>query len=663
MAAAHKRKGPEAQQTQNDTTNARRKARQNVEKLAKELLDENERLENKLVDKVDAAYKEKLGIAEPESLQGTGFSSEEREELQQLASLSLNEIEALPQEKRELVWNELARQIVESPEFADGIQNLIDGCKQIAGRIKDFLPRLQRLAEPANNFIQEKLPNLFTDENVKAFQVFKTLSPYIEAEADAHPEKYGDNATEPASARELIAAAAHRARADGKEIPPLAAEEPEQLQFEFSLDKEEIRRKRIEEARERREMAQQEGALLTANTRLATIADKEGLGFAYFTSEVCKLLPAGIENFILDDQGRINLYDLTGGDKPIREVLQEVDKLHTAFLMWLLGLAWNNSDIRETNSGNAIMPVYLPSVLNEMQIDPRPRERDSETGLIKKRDTDKSLPELRLDKFMSFLNPLNKVAAWFGGDLYAIAGFDHYSRESETVYIRTPYMFRLVEYAKLHATKHGAIKNIFHADIMTENQTAVEIANRIAMGLITRGVTREDSSTYQNDTLQKPIKKRTTKTAPDGTKMIEELTFAPEAETTVTKSRTDENGITVSVTGTPRKKEKTFTFGIRFSSLIADCPQLQREIEEIRSMNSKDKSQRINKKLKDTFTAAIRIIMEKSEIPKYYKELTIRTARFDTFKAPTNSTLSDRMIITHHGKNPDFSERKDWDAV
>lgn len=633
-----------------------------------------------------------------EELQGTVTA--QQEELQRLMQLPLSQIEELPQAKRELVWQELARQIVETPGVVDAITEITAASKkamEAAARFAEWATKpagewersLQQMTENAGRSvkgagaalesIRKGIANLLSDDTREALQTWAILAPYIEAEANENPE-LSDNPETPVTV--LIAAAARRARADGKEIPPLKAEEePEQMQMQLDLpadtDKEEIRRKHIAEAHKRREMAQREGTLIAGETRLATIAEK-GLGFDYFTSAVCKSLPAGIENYILDDQGRINLYDLTGGDKTIQEVLQEVDGLHTAFLMWLLGLAWNNSDIRETNSGNAIMPVYLPAVLEEMRIDPRPLEWDKQSKKLTRTDTGTPLADLRLNKFMSFLSPLNYVAAWFGGDLYAIAGFDHYNRESETVYIRTPYMFRLVEYAKLHATKHGAIKNIFHADIMTENQTAVEIANRIAMGLIQRGVTTADSSTYQNP--RKPIKKKTTRTAADGTKTVEELTFAPETEPTVTKSRTDENGITTTVSGTPRKKEKAFTFGIRFSTLIADCPQLQRELEAIHSgqgkaeeeaikegkpakdieaarrSDHKNDSQRINKKLKDTFTAAIRIIMEKSEIPKYYKGLTIKTTRFDTFKAPTNSTLSDHLIITHHGKDPNFAE-------
>lgn len=435
------------------------------------------------------------------------------------------------------------------------------------------------------------------------------------------------------------------ARMKGKTV-----DSPKTEQIEMDLvfpDKEETRRKHLEEAHKRRILAQNEGAISSDETALATISERN-LGFDYFTSAVIKMLPEGIENYILDEQGRINLYDLTMGETPIEEVLQEVDKLHTAFLMWLLAIAWHTEDIREKNSGNAIMQIYLPKLLDDMGIDPRPLEWNKEKRALKRAKTEKTLAELRLNKFMEFINPLRNVAAFFGGDLYQIVGFYQYNVKSETVYISAPYMYRLVEYAKLNASKHAAIQNIFHADIMTENQIAVEVANRIAMGLIQRGVTRPDLNTWQPE--KKPIKKKVTKTAPDGSKTVEELTYPPETETTVTKRRIDENGVETIITGRPREKERIFTFRIRFSALIEDCPQLKNELDKIRNSTDEHKSQKINNKLRDVFNAVIRIIMEKSEIPRYYKNLTIRTGRFDTFKAPTNSTLSDLLIISHKGK-------------
>lgn len=625
-------------------------------------------------------------------------------------NLSLSQIEQLPQEERKLVWDELAnkfsQRLAAQPGLMEALRNSLlmdslpgitkaiesaqdtfrailptltttgDSWNAIAGtfrttlhdlpeaftKIKGALPAIQKASLEAKAAIE----SLLEGDGVKdTLELWQTLTPYMDAEFEANPDLYD---TAPYS--DLIAAAARRARADGKDIPILKAEK-------------ETRRKNIEAAHKRHEIARQEGALDIAETQPAIIADKE-LGFDYFTSAVIKLLPKGIENFILDEQGRFNLYDLTGGNKDVREVLQEVDKLHTAFLMWLLGLAWNNSDIRETNSGNAIMPVYLPAVLESMRIDPRPRERDKQTKELKRRDTSKSLAELRRDKFMEFIRPLLNTAAFFGDDLYQIVGFYSYNAESETMYITTPYMFRLVEYAKLHATRFSSIKNIFHADIMTESQTAVEVADRIAMGVIIRGVTTADADTYRNAKKRKLIKKKTTSTAADGTKTVEELTFAPEQEPTVSKSRTDENGITTTITS-PRARKKTYSFAPKFSTIIADCPQLQREIAEIktaqgaeetkvleaakaagkpatpadiaaaRRIDHKTDPQRVNKKLKDTFTAAIRIIMEKSEMPKYYKNLTFRTEPFEVFKAPTNSTLNAILNVSHEGKDPNFA--------
>lgn len=661
-------------------------------------------------------------------------------------NLSLSQIEQLPQDERKLVWDELANQFAErlaaepalldgltgifrtsnaiidkmnDPDFISGLGGLTKAIESAHDTFRAILPTLgaasenmsriaewalnpqppikwdllQRIAldEPGDDQQPQDLKaglihGILDDDTVEnPLELWDTLTPYIIAECDANPALY-DDPTTPAST--LITAAARRARADGKDIPTLKAEQgqAEQLEMEFPTEnptKEETRRKNIEAAHRRREIARQEGALDAAETQLAIIADK-ALGFDYFTNAVIKLLPKGIENFILDEQGRFNLYDLTGGNKDVREVLREADKLHTAFLMWLLGLAWNNSDIRETNSGNAIIPVYLPSVLESMKIDPRPRERDKQTKELKKRDTSKSLAELRRDKFMGFIRPLLNTAAFFGDDLYQVVGFHSYIAESETMNITTPYMFRLVEYAKLHATRFGAIKNIFHADIVTENQTAVEVADRIAMGVIIRGVTTADADTYRNAKKRKPIKKKTTSTAADGTKTVEELTFAPEQETTVSKSRTDENGITTTVTS-PRARKKTYSFTPKFSTIIADCPQLQREIAEIktaqgaeetkvleaakaagkpatpaeiaaaRRIDHKTDPQRVNKKLKDTFTAAIRIIMEKSEMPKYYKNLTFRTEPFEVFKAPTNSTLNAILNVSHEGKDPNFA--------
>lgn len=598
----------------------------------------------------------------------------QQEEMQRLTQLPLSQIEELPQEKRELVWQELARQIVEKPILVDEIAAIIDVSKkaieagtsitkwatqpleECRSNLLQQLANIKESASTAIEAIRERVANLrLSEDNIEAIKTLAILSPYIEAELAENSD--GDSGLPVTT---LVAAAARRARADGKEIPPLKAEEePEQLQMQLDLpdEKEETRRKHIEEARQRREQAQAEGVFETTSSNLATIAEK-GLGFSYFTSAVIKSLPGGVEmkDLMLDKEGKINLYDLTQQGRE----LEEVDRVHTGFLMWLLGLAYHNSDLRETNSNTPTIPVNVPAVLTKMGIDPRPRLRQLNTETNKKelarRQDGLDMADLRRDRFMEFLRPFLNMAAFFGEDLYQIIGFQSYNKATETIQIAIPYLFKLVEYSKLHATRHGAIVNIFHADIMTENQTAVEVANRIAMGVLLRGL-RPDMKTYKN-------------------------AATPQAKKTVQKTSLDADGnpVTVVIDAPPR----VTTWAPKFSSLIKDCPQFEKElngirtstgaaetavieaakkagkepdakeIEEARKADHKIDPQRINKKLKDVFDAAIRIIMEKSDMPDYYAGFKIRTGKYDTFKSPTGSTLNDKLIITHKGKNPHY---------
>ncbi|MBR4908259.1 MAG: hypothetical protein IKZ43_04520 [Acidaminococcaceae bacterium] len=582
----------------------------------------------------------------------------QQEEFQRLLKLPLSQIKNLPQEQQDLFWQEslreTLRQVVEEPGFVDGINTAIETLKNELGAIDPTA------IEPIKKFLE----TLLSDNTRQTLQTMATLAPYMKAETTEHPEKYEDEQT---GIHELIAAAARKAREDGKDIPFLKAEEPEPEQLELTFptdtDKEESRRKHIKEAHERHKLAQQQEALITAVKYLAIIADKD-FGFSYFTRNVLKTFPEEVSDLVINKEtGQINLYNMTQGKYPIEDILKEVDSIHTAFLMWLLDIA-KNKDLRETNSNNPILSIYLPGALMGMGIDPRPLEHNKGTKALAKRQG-QTMAEMRRDKFMELLRPFLTVAGFIGKSLYQIVGFVKYDAESETVQITTPYMFKLIEYVELNVKKHGAIRDIFHADIMTENQTAVELANRIAMGLITRGVTRADNATYNSGNPQKPIRRKIKKTAADGTETLIEETFAQETNPEVSII--------------PKDNKRIFSYRAKFSKLIDDCPELKREFDKIRSRQGKEEekarqagedqaaiekarridhktdSQRINRKLEDVFAAAIRIIMEKSDIPKYYRRLTIKTANFDTFKPPTNSTLNNELVITHYGKNPDFS--------
>lgn len=577
---------------------------------------------------------------------------ETAEEVQRLIHLPLSEIEKLPPEKQQLVWEEMTRQLVETPGFLEGIQKLSEFVMQPVKNMDEITNGITRTLTSigaAMDGIRKTLSEMFSADAREAMQTWATLAPYINAEAKEHPELYGEHAEEPASADELIAAAARRARADGKEIPKLRAEEPEQIEMQLEFPTKEGNQQQQPSAPAPIVLARSGGAITSLGGHVATIADKV-LQFC-FTSRDMKALPGEHDKFLFDSAGKLNEMSLNG------QPLQPLDDIHTGFQMALLQAACM-CDIREYNSkDNPSLGIHLPSFFRETHIDPRPREWDKENWAVKKRASEQTTKQLRLQRFIEFMKPLdNRVGIIEGEGYYTVARFISWDEKTDVAYIAIPYEIKLAEIARLHTDRHSAISTIFHADILTENQTAVELANRIAVGVIERGVTRSQSDTYKNKNPRKPIKKKVTTTNPDGSKTTVEETFAPvPEEKTITRAKTDENGITTTVTYN-NPQPRIFKWESSFASIIADCPQLQKELDAIRRSSAKDKSQRVNKKLQDTFLAAIRIIMEKSDMPKYYAQLSITTGNLPRFKAPTNSTLKDKLTVTHKGKNPNYKE-------
>jgi len=618
---------------------------------------------------------------------------------EQLTDMPLSRLSLLPAETQQLVWNDLARRIVDTPGFNDALISLAEAERQAAAEFAEIAPalteRIQIVLNAAHSTLIALQPKLqaaqrsleawkqanITDDMRQAMQLLGTLAPYMDAEAAEHPELYDENT--PASA--LVAAAARRARAEGKDIPRLSAEQADAEQKEIQLDlptEGTAKEDKQPAGPSPLELARSAGAITSLENHVATIADKV-LQYC-FTSRDLKGLPGDYDKFVFDPTGKLNELSLNG------EPLQPLDDIHTGFCMALLQIA-NLFDVREYNSkDNAAVGIYLPAFFRETGIDLRPHDRDKQTKQHIKRQAinEEARRKQRRDRFIEFMKPLdNRVGAIEGEGYYTVARFSSYDEKSETAYIIIPYWMKLAEIAKLHADNHSAISTIFRANVLTENPAAVELANRIAVGLIERGVTRPQDSTYNST--RKPSRKTTTTTAADGKKTTTTLYYEPEIEPgqqIVTLSKTNDDGVTKTVTTAKPKRERTFEYSTKFSTLIAECPQMQRDLAAIRGAQGPEETkileeakqegrkpnpdalaearkrdhktdpQRINKVLKDRFDAAIRIIMKKSDIPAYYKDIQIRTGKREDYKAPTSSTLNDELIIKHGGKNPQ------WDA-
>ena len=256
------------------------------------------------------------------------------------------------------------------------------------------------------------------------------------------------------------------------------------------------------------------------------------------------------------------------------------------------------------------------------------------------------------------------------GSFYRVLTFESYDKGSDTMTISTPYLYRLKVIAEQRATgqKHPQLNRLMHSSVVNEpNRAAVELANRILTGIVTRGV-RADYRTYKAE--PKVAKKTVTRTSKDG-----------QRTTTTTVYDTD------SQPDDAPAPTKTVTYKVKYQTLIDDCPQLKSELdeiingkgkaereaeernasaEEIKKAREKDKKtipQRVNKKLKDVFTAAFRIIAEKSDAPARYLDFTLPTTtrtvkgkKSKAYDVPTKSTLARYMVITHRGRNPQYTE-------
>lgn len=380
-----------------------------------------------------------------------------------------------------------------------------------------------------------------------------------------------------------------------------------------------------------RSAAVEKGALMTIGGRIASYSTdnlKDALN-AYFIYR----LPSNVDRKqAFDDTGKLNALMLQ--DEP----LEGLTRIHTAFFMAVVQAV----ELVPIDDGDDTISFYLPTICRELRIDPR--------TYSSKRKAGQDYAEMRLAAMLNIITPFDPfVGLTPDGSFYRVLTFKSYDKGSETMTISTPYLFRhkairkAIEEQRATGQKHPQLNRLMHSSAVNEpNWAAVELANRILTGIVTRGV-RADYRTYKYDT----------------------------------GSLTDD---------TPAPS-KTVTYKVKYQTLIDDCPQLKNELdeiingkgkaereaeernasaEEIKKAREKDKKtipQRVNKKLKDVFTAAFRIIAEKSDAPARYLDFTLPTTthtvkgkKSKAYDVPTKSTLARCMVITHRGRNPRYTE-------
>lgn len=163
-------------------------------------------------------------------------------ELAELMQLSFAEIEQLPEEKQQLVYAEIGRQIAENTQLqeqldamAANFKKLIEVPKETAEALRHILNRWeegQKEWQRRWEALQRQYDFSKLAETMQQLaEVGPTLQPYIDRIYNADPERWGN-----ASIPEMYAAAAKAAREDGQEVPPLWFEQTgEQLAMQLDI--------------------------------------------------------------------------------------------------------------------------------------------------------------------------------------------------------------------------------------------------------------------------------------------------------------------------------------------------------------------------------------------------------------------------------------------
>lgn len=257
-------------------------------------------------------------------------------------------------------------------------------------------------------------------------------------------------------------------------------------------------------------------------------------------------------------------------------------------------------------NGGDRLQVYLPSLCREMKIDPR------KYSTLRIGDN-RELKDQRFDAFASWFAPVETYMLPLNGVYYRACTIESYDDTSETVTLNPSFFLRLLDELAQKETKHAQLNRYFHADVANEeNEIAIAVAFYLANNLLQRGETK------------------------------------------------------------PRK-DGSIEYRTTYATIISNCPQLKKALADIAGRTKEPgakntTTQLYNTKLKRVFETAYRIILEKSDFPLIYKDLKIngvsewedpstkgkgKTRRIASkrFGIPTKSRITDKLSITHRGRN------------
>ena len=254
-------------------------------------------------------------------------------------------------------------------------------------------------------------------------------------------------------------------------------------------------------------------------------------------------------------------------------------------------------------AGDLNSPVYVdcPKFIKELGIDPTRKHPLTETAGEKQLSCS-AAREQYMGKFIIQVNQIyGKIKDQSG--YYKIFDTLRYDNKAELITFTSPYFAKILE---LNLQKEPQANNskccekwkcdLMYSSVASErNKPAIEMAQRILVGVQRRGTARPDSCLEQYRGSRLPDK-------------------------------------------------DIFTWYITCKGLINDCPQIKNLLDRQKSTSNKTHV------LQHAFKAMYKILRTKSDLYDYYLNLSI------TEIIPTYSTLNKTAIrITYYGRNPDYA--------
>ena len=316
----------------------------------------------------------------------------------------------------------------------------------------------------------------------------------------------------------------------------------------------------------------EENTITTIGNRLMLLSDPE------FQNSFTTRTESNSGIFILDSENKQHL--ALSIDYPFLEGL-----LKATYISYLKG------------NPTGHIRLYYPDIAREMGIDSR-KESDL-TG------TKESSALSRKREMEAFIIQVQQIYGRIPGEEenFQLLNVPKYNEKTEILEFTSPYMMKLIrlnEQKMQEKIKNGKRPTEWKCDLMhstaanERNKSAIEMAQRILVGVQQRGTTKPDSKLKQYQ-------------------------------------------------GSQIKNEKVFTWHITCKGLINDCPLITNLLNRQKSTSNKTHI------LQHAFKAMYKILRTKSDLYDYYLNLSI------TETIPTYSTLNKTTIcITHYGRNPDY---------